>query len=470
MKFNKILGFAAGPLGAAILGLIAIPLSAWIFSPADLGRYNVFQVSLSFILLFTTLGLDRAYIREYHEAQDRDRLFRSCFSPGFLLLAVIVAFTIPFSSRVAQWLFAVPDGTLYIVTVFAFFSNYISRFLSLILRMQERGWAYSASQVMPKLLSLSLIAGVALSSWDRDFKLLQWIMFLSILVVMVIYGWNTRRQWMRALKARIDFGELHRLLVYGFPLACAGLAYWGLTATSTMALRQWSTFDELAVYSVTNSVAGVGMIFQAIFATVWAPTVYKWVADGVDMKKVDDVARHALLAVCVIFVTAGLFSWLLDLLLPQHYHQIKYLIACAVAPSLLYTLSEITTVGITISRRTSWTVWITLVALATNVCLSWWLVPSNGAAGAILANAVAFMVFFVLRTEVSAALWRGFPRARIYAFLCLMVSLSMGIVVARQDLPKVFPAVWIAPLLLVLVYFPGEIQGVLSLARKRLSK
>lgn len=468
MKAGTILGFAFGPLTGAVIGAVAVPITAWVFSPADIGRLNVFSVCLSFALLLSLLGLDSAYVREYHESGNRVRLLSACFLPGFVLMLLIFALTIPLGSHIAQWLYAIADPELYLVTGLAFLVNYVSRFLSLILRMEERGWAFSASQVLPKLLSLALIVCVALLRLDTDFRLLLHISFAVMLVVMLTYGWNTRREWLRALRVSPLWTDIKPLLAYGFPLALSGLVYWGLIATSTFALRHWSTFDELAVYSVTSSFASAAAIFQSIFATIWAPTVYKWIAHGVDMKKVDDVARHALLVVCLIFVAIGLFSWLADYVLPAHYRMVKYLLPAAIAPTLLYTLSEITTVGIGISRRTGWTVWITLGAFLTNVGLSWWLVPRYGAVGAVLSNAAAFFVFFLMRTEISAALWRQFPRAKLYALLGLMIVPTFVIAGMAEGLPLFYPFLWLIPLGIVAIACRREIVGMAMIVRNRL--
>lgn len=444
MTPNRVLGFAVGPIVSALIGLATVPVIAWLFSPAEVGRLNVFQVTLSFALLFSVLGLDQAYVREFHESGQRQRLLLSCFLPGFILLLACAVPILFFSSHLAVFLYDVADSRLIWLTFFAFVVTYVSRFLSLILRMHERGWAYSASQVLPKILSLTLVLCVPLFDWGNSFRTLQIIVVAGLLAVMLVYAWNTRLEWRAALKQRIDIWELRRLLAFGLPLILSGLAYWGLTATSTYSLRHWSTLEELAIYSVTNSFAGAAVIFQSIFATIWAPTVYKWVAQGVEMDRVDSVARHALVIVVLIMTAAGVFSWITDLLLPAHYYPVKYLLASGVAPTLLYTLSEVTAVGIGISRRTSWAVWITISAFVTNILLSWWLIPKAGAVGAVISNAVAFFTFFVLRTEVSAMLWRQFPRVKIYLILLINLSTAIIMSVYQDNSSYVRVVVWIS--------------------------
>ena len=64
MTSRKIAAFAIGPIGAAVLGLISLPIITWLFSQEDVGRMAVLQVTLSFSILLFSLGLDQSYVRE----------------------------------------------------------------------------------------------------------------------------------------------------------------------------------------------------------------------------------------------------------------------------------------------------------------------------------------------------------------------------------------------------------------------
>ena len=48
MNLNRVIGFAAGPIVSASLSLAIIPVIAWTFLPADVGRLNILQISMSF--------------------------------------------------------------------------------------------------------------------------------------------------------------------------------------------------------------------------------------------------------------------------------------------------------------------------------------------------------------------------------------------------------------------------------------
>jgi O-antigen/teichoic acid export membrane protein len=161
-----------------------------------------------------------------------------------------------------------------------------------------------------------------------------------------------------------------------------------------------------------------------------------------------------------------MLSWLIDYALPSQYAEVKYLVMCSIAQPLLYALSEVTSVGINIMRRTMLSVWSTLVAFLTNLGLNLWLVPSFGASGAVVANAIAFLVFFVARTESSAFVWRQFPRVKLYVFTSAAIVLSVLTVILGPMTGVFFSVIWAIALPLVVWVFREEWRLVLSSFRR----
>lgn len=428
MNRNNVLAFAMGPIALAALGVMYIPLASWVFAIEDIGRFSIFQTTLSFGVLLCVLGLDQAYVREYHEESDKASLLRACFVPGFIVLIILLLCTAYFSREISIILFSEDNPWVYWITIISIIIAYLNRFLSLVLRMQERGTAYSLSQVIPKFLQMLMIISIGLLVLDRNFLHLQFTALLSILFTFLLYMWITKDVWRLSLNATIDKDKLKKYIYFGAPLILSGISYWMLVATGTIFLAARSTLDEVGFYSVAVAIAGAASVLQSIFSVVWAPVVYKWVAEQEDMSKVDTVTKQLLAIVCILYLLCGTFSWVIDILMPANFGNIKYLLMCSLVQPLLYTLSEVTGVGINIARRTYFSVVLTFLALLTNIGLCYILVPTYGAGGAVIANAVSFLVFFIGRTEISARVWRSSPRTKLYTFVVLMIFFSIFVV------------------------------------------
>lgn len=425
MTPKQILAFAVGPIGGALLGLITLPFVAWYFSPADIGRLSMLQVTLGFAILVFSLGLDQAYVREFHESTDRAALLRAVFLPGFIFLAIALTVLVVLPWSISEILFGIDSKLLTLLLVVAILLQFFSRFLSLILRMQEKGLAYSMSQVLPKLLFLIILGAYFLFKAEPIFQNLMIATVLSSFAVFLIYSWNTRDEWSTALSATIDMFHQKQMIRFGVPLIGGGIAFWGLTAMDKFFIRGLSSFEELGIYSVAISFSAAALVFQAVFSTVWAPIVYKWASQDIDPSKIKEVIDYSTLAVVTLWSLAGMFSWLVTYILPPKYDQVQYILIASMAYPLLYTLSEATGVGIGIRKKTIYSMLAAMIALIINALGNWYLIPLYGAAGAAVASAISFLGFFIVRTEASSLVWYSFERVRMYIIIIVMVTLSI---------------------------------------------
>ena len=416
MNKKIILRYAVGPIGASILGFITLPIITWFYSIEDVGRVSMLQVFTSFTILFFCLGLDQAYVREYHSAPNKPLLLKSTLLPG-LILSVIFLFVIYFydTTIISKWLYEIPSTYLSILTILCFIVALISRFLSLVIRMQERALAFSMSQLLPKLLFLLIILSSICFGFSKNTYTLITANVLSIFFVFLIFLWNTRQDWIISFRYKLEKEQLTKLFSFGLPLVVGGLATWGLNVMDRLFLRALSTYSELGIYSVAMSIAAVAAILSGIFNTIWAPMVYKWESEkSVDLAKIDDISESVLAIIYFVIVLSGLFSWVIPYLLPKQYEVIQFLITCCLIGPLFYTLSETTAVGITLSRKTKWSMFASIGAMLINFLGNYILVPQFGAMGATAATAIAFWSFFILRTEFSKLVWRNIPVIKSY--------------------------------------------------------
>ena len=467
MTPRTILQFALGPLGGAALGLVTLPIITWLFSQDDVGRFSMLQVTLSFGTLLFSLGLDQAYVREFHEVNDRPLLLKLVVLPGFALLMVVLLAILVLGPELASWLFSVPSRELSYLVAVCLLATFLSRFLSLVLRMNERALAFSMSQVLPKVLLLFLLCAFIFLDAERSLENLVLANTLALVLVSGFYSWNTRSEWRLAISKKIDPVRTRSLLAFGLPLTLGGLAFWGLTAIDKLFLRLLTSYEQLAVYSVAVSAAAAAAVLQSVFSIVWAPTVYKWASRGEESDKIVDVMRYVLICVITLFSLAGMFSWVVPLLLPSSYEQVQWILVSCMAFPLLYTLSEATVVGIGLSRRSSFAMLAAAIAFVVNVLGNWLLIPMFGASGAAVSTCVSFFMFFILRTEFSAYLWHRFPRSCLYWYSTILVSGAVFTTLFGRSTGHLVVAFWALVLLSVPFVFWKDMLRAYSFVFRR---
>jgi len=450
MKFKNILAFSIGPIGGALLGFISLPIITWLYTPEDIGRISMLTVISSFSILLFSLGLDQSYVREYNEYNDKPKLFKMSVLPGVLLLALIGLYFYLKGEFLSNLMFDI-SSSLYTQFILIYISSsFLNRFLSLVLRMEQRGGAYSLSQILPKIIFLICIAIIYQLELNGDFYFLIIAHVISILSVLVIFSFNTRKTWIPCIKTKFDWKLERQMLRFGSPLILGGVAYWGLTAMDKVFIQHYSTFEDLGMYSVAVSFAGVATIIQSIFTTIWVPIVYKWIADGEDLSKVDDVREYLLFIVILVFILAGLFSWIVGYVLPEKYIETPFILVVCLAAPLLYTLSETTVIGLGVMRNSTLSMLASIIAFICNLAGNYLLVPNYGGEGAAIATAVSFWIFFILRTEFAIYIWKPIKRLKLYSLTTVVLIISILFMIYAQEYYSLFSFIWIS-LFIVLV-------------------
>jgi O-antigen/teichoic acid export membrane protein len=460
MNIKKIAAFSIGPIGSALIGLITLPILAWYYSMEDIGRIAMLQAVSSFCILVFSLGLDQAYVRNYHDTSQKSRLLKTALVPGLFSLTLMLCLCLLFPGLISLMLFSINDVILSVVIAACIIALFVSRFLSLVLRMQEKGLAFSMSQFLPKIIFLIVIVCFLLFTFDLDLESLLIAHSISIISVTIIYSWNTRVEWTSALNARIDTDELKGMLTYGAPLIMAGAAFWGLTTMDKVLLRSISSFEQLGIYSISVSFAAVASVLQSVFSTIWAPTVFKWASTGEDLDKVDSVSQYVLFVVLILFCLVGVFSWLVDIFLPSSYSSVKYVVVSCLGYPLLYTLSETTAVGINIAKKTSYSMLASIIAFCFNVAGNYYLIPVYGAAGAAVSTCLSFWIFFFLRAEFSIRLWRPFPRIKLYVSTLSVMFMASLTSLHGESLGYMLHLAWLLILMIVLLSFTSQVKGI----------
>lgn len=425
MTPKKIAAFALGPLGGALLGFITLPITTWFFSPEDIGRISMLQTFSGLFVMVCCLGLDQAYVREYHATEDKDRLFKTISFLPLLISVVFLIVGLLFPQLYSQLLFDT-DSKIggYFVALFCFFMV-VNRFLSLILRMEEKGIAFSFSLILPKLIFILAIGGYALFNLSENYEYLVKAHFISVFLVALYFLVQTRKVLLQSIRQKIHQLEFHNVIKFGFPLIFGGIAFWGLTAMDKIFLRTMSTYEELGIYSVSVSFAGAAMIIQSVFSTLWAPTVYKWAENGGSLDKIKQIADIMLFVIIILFCLVGVLSPLVDYILPPEYVDVKFILVACMAYPLFYTLSEVTSVGIGITKKTHFSLLAAVVACLGNLLGNYFLVPLFNAAGAAAATSLAFWIFLSLKTIFSGKIWRGLVDLKFYFFITLTLAVLL---------------------------------------------
>lgn len=421
---TKFLGFSIGPIIGAVISFITVPIASHLVSAEEFGLTNMYTITTNIITLIVMLGIDQAFIKEYNETQDKNRLlFNSLIIP--ISISFIIGFIlIIFRNYFAYLLFENYDLTIPIILLALSMPLFIiEKFMLASIRMQEKAFQYSVWNIISKVLNLVLVI-VLLLMYKRNFESIVYASIISQLIVSTIIFKLFAKNMKISIK-NIDKSLIISLAKFGLPLAPAAIISWGLNSMDSVFLRIFSTYTELGYYSVSLKVSNVLGLIQTSFTTFWSPIAFKWKANNEKKEKFQLIMDGVTLVMSVILILILLFKNLIPMVFGKDYYSIIYIIPFLMFYPIFYTMSETTVMGIYFSQKTGYNIVVSIISVMANLFLNFLLVPKYEAVGAAIATGISYMIFFWTRTLISRKLWYKFKIKKfvIVTIILFMISL-----------------------------------------------
>lgn len=419
LKFGS---FSIGPVVGALFSFVTVPVTTYFINPEEYGKVSMFVLAQTVITVFLYLGMDQAYLRKYTEIQNKNvLLFNSLLLPcGVLFILEVILFF--FRKELSILLFGTAADT-YCVGMLMLILPFklLEQFLLCKLRMEEKGTLYSLFTILLK--AFILVFSVAfLLLLDKNYETVVLATTVSeIVVVLVLLFANLSN--IRLKKAFFNKELLKELLMFGLPLVPAALIGWMLNSMDKIMLRTICGYAEVGLYSAAFKMVSVLSIVQQAFTLFWVPMAYRWKANGVSETDFSKVGKAV--AGVMSFFLAGilLFKDVIVMILSSDYISSKFIMPFLLLYPVMYTVSEVTVLGIYFSKKSIYTIIVAAISSGVNIVLNLLLIPQIGAVGAAVATGIAYIIFFWVRTLISRRLWYSFPLKDYILYTVLLIVL-----------------------------------------------
>jgi len=420
---NKIISFLTGPILASLIGFITLPFITHLVTPNEFAKINLFLVTQQVIYIFIYIAMDHAYVREYNEIKNKSVLLGHVLvipSVLSLLLGIVLYMC---SEIFSEFLFGEVDSFLIICLGIILPLAVIERFAQLTVRMQERGALFSFLMITSKF-SILLIIFIFLLLDSMSFKniILSYLiaqLISSLLSLFFIKSFVVKDMF------KINKSLLSRLIKYALPLFPATIIVWSMNYISLFILRGYSDFYELGIFSGGVRIISVITIFQTAIMSLWVPIAYRWNSENRSVKLFDGISYIIMLLSIILIILMFLFKGLIIYILSPDYIDVIYIISMLMLVPFFSLISEILGIGINFARKTYWNTIISIICLIFLLIFSFYLIPSYGAKGAAIANAIAYLIYFIARFVISSKLWINYRASKYYLLVTIVVFLSI---------------------------------------------
>ncbi|MBA6296947.1 lipopolysaccharide biosynthesis protein [Colwellia sp. MB02u-9] len=405
MSLKKLLGFSLGPIVAALIGLISVPIITRLVLPEVFAQISLAHITVQLLLFGCLAGLDQAYIREFYETKSKVKLLTHTLGVNVLISVLLLILLYVFRDEVAYFLFDKSDALSVGLIGCILFQTMLLRYLKSGLRMKGMALSFSLVTILQSALNLIFILLLINFEILGNLHAILSANLISISSVTILAFLKLKLNFNNE-PVKFDMLLFKSLLAFSLPLLVSSLFMWVLYSADQYMLRILSDFTELGLYSAAYKLCAALTLLQGIIAVYWIPLSLKWAKNNesiVSYERAGFIVSNVLLIIFLVVIV--LKDWLI-LLLGENYSNALQIFPYLLMFPIYYALAEVASVGFSISRKNKFLVPITASCALVNIVLNYFAIPFWGAKGAAVVTAITFMLYFYLRLYFSNKVWK----------------------------------------------------------------
>jgi len=451
-KYMKsFFSFSVGTWIRAFISFIATPITSYLLAPEEMGKFAMFSLALGILNVFVFLGTDQAFVRFFneYEKEKRNKLLWECLYPTLANGVVISVIVLLLGDRVSTTLYGRFYPYINLLLIATIFIAIFQLFNQYTILMEGNGMLYSLINVVNAIANMvsTIIFALILNGSFYALVLGTLVGYIAALLTGI---WKNTYYWKPTF---VNWKDIKKHLVFGLPLVPTFMVNWIYTSIDKISLRQFSTLEEIGLYSAAFKLVSVINLIQDGFSKFWISTAYKRYEE--DKNDVQFFKKAHDMVALVMFLTGFLalgFKDIIFLILAKRYRPSANIAPFLIFMPILYSISETAVVGINFTKKTHWHLVISVACAIVNFIGNTVLVPIYGAKGAAFSTGMSYIVYYIMRMRISEKLYPiGFDKKRPPLVVLILTLVAMRGTISSDILQNVFFS-FIGIVLLLIIY------------------
>lgn len=362
-------------------------------SPADYGALGILLLFGVLTKILFRSGLDSGFFRIYYEqktAHDRKLLATTLFASAFAISAVLFTLSIVFSGPLSRWLLGNELSQSQIATwvVLVALDTLLNTFAFVpmnLFRMEERPRAFTLVTLFRSFLNIGLKVAFIVSGWGVAGVL--WADVVSSFLFVAVLSPTLFRN----LTLGFSVPMLRSAAAFGLPKVPHGLAHQVLNLSDRKLIEIFLVLSASGLYHI-GYMMGTGVkFFLSAFELAWSPFVYAQLDKPDAARTLARLATYAFATLVACGLLNAVFGReLLFVMATPEFHAASPVIPIIVLAYMTQGVFALTSIGIGISKKTTYFPVMTLAAAVLNVVLNILWIPRFGVEGAAWATVAGY--------------------------------------------------------------------------------
>lgn len=375
-----------------VLSLIVLPVLTHLLPPSAYGLASIITTLISLFSVLALAGADVSYIRAYHAQKSPSGQAVESLTWRFALGASVLAAVLSVACwrQISDIFLAPPYASLLVA------SGVILAVLNAMAvaraRLHNRYHAIFFATIVSGLGASAIAIGIAYFG-RRDELPLILSLLASYLVPVLILGLPPLSTLLQS--SGLGLPDRRHVLGIGLSAIVTAPAYWIMVSSDRWFLAYFRDAATVGVYSISYSIAIVGMTVNGAFLTIWAPEAARLFethpSDGPHVLGSITEGAIAVLA-CVWFAVTAAGGDMVRLLAAPAFLPGAVVIPFVAASVFFYGITHLANTVYLIEKRVHHTIFWWVGGAAVSIALNFLLVPRIGIIGAGLSQLFAFAI------------------------------------------------------------------------------
>jgi len=422
---KKIFSFSIGTWINALISFFTVPITTLLINPSEFGKASLFSTIYNLSLWLILLGTHSAFTRFYFQekCENRSSLLWNCLYTPLALSMLLVPTMFALREKINIFIAGKPNSNMHVLLLVNVFTGLFRTFSLTVLRTEGKGLLFSFLQIISSVANTAFIITYSLYV-ERSFYGIIYAQIFSNVVTFFLGLILEKEYW---LPKKVDRALLKRILKYGYPLALATILWWSLNWIDRLILRIYVDFSEIGIYSAAFKVVTIINLVSAGFSNLWEPFSYEQFENNPENKRIFSKMFDY---ITVVMFSLGfliiIFKDIIFLLLAKEYRS-----AASVSPFLtlspvMLAINTISSKGILFRKKTHFFLISNASAASFNFIGNFLLVPIYGIKGAALTTGLAFVLIFLIETNISIRLYTvPYKLKRVYLLTTVFVLVAL---------------------------------------------
>lgn len=368
-------------------------------SPADYGALGILLLFGVLTKIFFRAGLDSAFFRIYYEQKtDRDKkvLATTLFATAFAISTTLFTLCIVFAAPISRWLLGgeLSESTISTWVVLVAADTLLNTFAFVpmnLFRMLGRPASFTVMTLLRSFVNIGLKVILVVSGWGVDGVLWADIAASTVFVMAL------SPTLIRNLAPGFSLPMLRSAAAFGLPKVPHGLAHQVLNFSDRKLIELFLALSATGLYHI-GYMLGTGVkFFLAAFELAWGPYVYAQLDKPDAARTLARLATYAFAAIVGCGLLNAVFGReLLFLMATPQFHAAYPVIPIVVLAYVTQGFFALTSIGIGISKKTTYFPVMTLSAAVLNIVLNILWIPRFGIEGAAWATVAGYALMAVM--------------------------------------------------------------------------